>query len=119
MDRKAQIRRYKETPRPAGIFGVRNTVSGRMLVGASANLPGVLNRERFQLEQGSHPDKELQRDWNELGPDAFAFETLDRLEPGDAPGVDQADELRALRRLWLERLAESGVALYPESKRGA
>ena len=119
MDRRELVRQYKETPRPAGIFGVRNTASGRVLIGASVNLPGVFNRERFQLAQGSHPDRELQQDWNRLGPDAFAFETLDRLEPADAPGADQAAELRALLRLWLDKLAAAGVPLYPESRRGA
>jgi hypothetical protein len=38
---------------------------------------------------------ELQRDWNALGPDAFAFEMLDRLEPRDEPGYDPRDDLCA------------------------
>ena len=74
IDRKARMREYKETPRPAGVYRVRNTATGKSLVGSTADLPGMLNRQRFQLEHGSHPDRELQRDWNELGPDAFEFE---------------------------------------------
>jgi hypothetical protein len=117
MDRKALIRRYKETPRPAGVYGVRNNASGKTLLGASANLPGILNRERFQLECGSHPDEELQQDWNDLGPDIFTFETLDQLEPSDAPGYGPAADLRALKQMWLEKLTAAGVALYAESRR--
>ncbi len=56
MDRKALIRQYKETRRPMGVFRVFNTVADRSFVGSSKDLPSVLNRERFQLSHGSHPD---------------------------------------------------------------
>jgi hypothetical protein len=61
LDRRDLIRKYKETPRPADIYRVRNTINGRSVVGASLNLPGMFNRIRFQLEHGSHPDGELAR----------------------------------------------------------
>ncbi len=118
VDRKTLIREYKESPRPAGVFGVRNVETGRLLVGATPNLPGMLNRQRFQLEMGSHPDKELQADWDSLGPDAFAFEVLDELEQIDDPGADQASDLDTLRLVWLERIEEQGITLYPMSRRG-
>ena len=84
-DRKELIREYKETPRPAGVYRVRNVVGGRSLLGSSPDVPAVLNRARFQLDAGLHPDKELQKDWRALGADAFVFETLDLLEPSVAP----------------------------------
>ena len=74
IDRKASVRQYKLNPPPAGTFRVRNTASGKSLVGSAVNLPGMLNRQRFQLQNGSHPSKELQADWNALGPEAFEFE---------------------------------------------
>ena len=36
IDRKAVRRQYKESARPAGLFAVRNTTDGAMLIGASA-----------------------------------------------------------------------------------
>jgi RimJ/RimL family protein N-acetyltransferase len=116
-DRKALVREYLETPRPAGVYGIRNTASGKMLLGSSPNLPGVLNRQRFQLENGSHPDKELQADWNELGPESFVFETLDLLKPSETPTYDPTDDLRVLKELWLEKLTATGVSLYQRSWR--
>jgi RimJ/RimL family protein N-acetyltransferase len=116
-DRRALVREYVETPRPAGVYRVRNTVSGKSLVGSSPNVPGVLNRQRFQLQNGSHPDKELQSDWNDLGPDAFTFETLDLLKPSDDPGYDSTEDLRTLKTMWLEKLAASDAPLYPRSWR--
>ncbi len=118
MDRKQRTREYKETPRPAGVYAVRNSAKGKLLLGASSDLPGVLNRQRFQLEHGAHPDRELQQDWNELGPNAFAFEVLDQLEPSREPGDDPSDDLRVLKEMWLEKLTASSQPLYPFSKRG-
>jgi len=117
-DRKELIREYKQTPQPAGIYRVRNTATGRSLIGSSPNLPGMLNRQRFQLVHGSHPDRELQADWKTLGPDAFEFEVLDRLKPREEPGYDPAADLRALKELWLEKLTAAGEPLYRQSTRG-
>ncbi len=116
-DRKALVRKVLETPRPAGVYGIRNTASAKTLLGSSSNLPGILNRQRFQLENGSHPDKELQADWNGLGPEAFAFETLDLLEPSEDPTYDPTDDLRVLKEMWLEKLTASGAPLYRQSRR--
>lgn len=118
MDRKTQIREYKETPRRAGVYVVRNTVSGKWLVGSTADLPGMLNRQRFQLECGSHPDKELQRDWDDLGADAFEFDVLDELEPSDQPSDDPAEDIRVLGQMWTDRLVAAGQALYPRALQG-
>ena len=115
MDRKAMLRQYKETPRPAGVFAVRNTREDRMLVGTSPDLPGMLNRQRFQLEMGSHPDKALQADWNRLGPDVFVFEVLDELEHRDDGADKLNEELAVLRDEWVERLSAEGRSHYPSA----
>jgi hypothetical protein len=112
IDRKALVRTYKDTPRPAGVFRVRNTNSGKSLVGSTVDLPAMLTRLRFQLELGSHPDRELQGDWNTLGAEAFAFEELDRLEPKDGPGGNPAGDLRVLEEMWIEKLLGTGELIY-------
>lgn len=117
MDRKARIREYKETPRPAGVFRVRNTASGKSFVGSSVDLPAMLNRQRFQLEMGSHPNRQLQADWKAAGPGAFVFEILDTLEPRDEPDYDPVADLRALEELWREKLARSEGAGYGSGPR--
>src|SRR5262245_61736397 len=104
MDRKARIRDYKESRRPMGVFRVRNSVSGKSLVGTSTDLPGMLNRQRWQLDAGTHPNRELQKDWKEFGPGAFAFEVLDTLPAPERTDYDPSDDLRALEALWLDKL---------------
>jgi hypothetical protein len=113
MNRKALIRQYKETPRPIGIFRVRNTVNGKSLVGRSVDVAAMLNRQRAQLRMGAHPNRALQDDWNALGSDAFEFEILDTLKPpADRPDWDPTEDLRELEKLWLEKLAPFGGRGY-------
>ena len=117
VDRKAMLRAYKEAPRPAGIFGVRNLVSGAVLLGATKNLTGMLNRQRFALDSGMHTNKVLQRDYDQLGAGAFAFEVLDELEPSDDPTADLSDELATLETMWRDRLAAEGISDYGPAAR--
>ena len=112
MDRKARIREYKETPRPMGVFRVRNTADGKSFVGSSRDLPAMLNRQRFQLELGSHPNRALQKDWNELGPGAFEFEVLDTLKPTEQSEHDVAEDLKVLVEMWLQKLSLSEAPGY-------
>jgi len=62
MDRKAIIREYKESRRPMGVFQVRNTVTSQVFIGASTDLPAMLNRQRAQLRLGAHVNRRLQAD---------------------------------------------------------
>ena len=116
IDRKERIRQYKETPRPMGVFRVRNTAAGRSLVGLSVDLPSMLNRQRFQLESGGHPDRCLQADWDAAAGAGFEFEVLDTLEVLPESERDPVEDLEALRDIWLERLSTGGELLY--AKRG-
>ena len=110
MDRKTLIEQYKKTKRPMGVYRVRNTQSGRSLIGSSTDVRAILNRHQAQLQLRSHAVAALQSDWDTLGPDAFAFEVLDTLEPREDAARDERaerDELRALEELWVEKLSAS------------
>ncbi len=105
MDRRELARQYKESRRPMGVWCVRNTANGKVLIGTSVDLPAMLNRQQAQLRFGAHANRDLQRDWETFGPAAFRFEVLDTLPPHEPPERDPADDLRVLEALWLERLA--------------
>jgi hypothetical protein len=77
----------------------------------------MLNRQRAQLRFGGHPDRQMQADWNALGPDAFVFEVLDTLEPRDDPAYDPTADLDALEKLWREKLAPGGDPGYKRPRR--
>ena len=112
MDRKEMVRKYKETPRPAGVYRVVHRPSGRTLLGSSPDAPAMLNRVRAQLRMKGHPNPLLQADWEADGPDAFLFEVVDLLPPPDNVGQDPTEELTMLEELWREKLDLPGDSLY-------
>jgi hypothetical protein len=117
-DKKELKNEYKQTHIPMGIFQIRNVANGKVLIGAAFNLRGILNSNRFQLSMGSHPNKRLQGDWNELGSDTFAFEVLDELAPTEEAGYDYRADLAYLEKLWLEKLQPYGERGYNDKTIG-
>ncbi|MBI5168699.1 MAG: GIY-YIG nuclease family protein [Candidatus Eisenbacteria bacterium] len=105
-DRKALTRAYVESERPMGVFRISHKDTGRWFLGVALDVPAMLNRQRFQLDMGSHPNASLQRDWRQFGAEGFAFETLDLLTPAKPPVRDPLAELRTLEGLWRERLRQ-------------
>jgi hypothetical protein len=99
-----------------GVFLIRNVVSERVFLGVGQDLRGVMNRHKFELSMGSHPNKQLQADWNEFGRDSFAFEIVDQLDAPDDPGFDRVKELAFMEQLWLEKLKPFGSRGYNERK---
>jgi group I intron endonuclease len=110
--RKDINREYLERVKPAGVYQVKNTLNGRVLLGSSLNLEGPLNRHKFMLKIGSHPNKELQKDWDEFGPDKFVFEILEQVQVRDDPNFNLQDELTLLEQIWLETLQPAGGRGY-------
>ena len=110
--RKEIHQEYKERVKPAGIYQVKNIVNGKVFLGSSLNLEGPLNRHKFMLKIGSHTNKALQNDWNELGPDNFVFEILEEVKVKDDPNFNLKDELTLLELIWLEKLQPFGERSY-------
>lgn len=105
-------REYKERKKPAGVFQVKNTANGKVLLGSSLNLEGPLNGHRFILTIGQHLNKALQKDWDEYGPDKFVFEILEIVKVKDDPDFNLAEELTLLEQIWLEKLQPFGERGY-------
>ena len=112
MDRKEAMRQYRETHRPAGVFRVTHLPSGRVLLGANVNVAAMLNRVQAQLSLGSHPNRQLQSDWDADGATAFTFEVLDTLPPPETPNEDASAGLETLLELWKDTLGPDLGASY-------
>ena len=110
--RRALTRKYKETVRPAGVFVIRNTLSGRLYIGGSLDVEGAMNRARFELGLRSHRNKALVRDWAAHGAANFSFEVIDHVKERDDPAFDRAAELEKLLALWREELQCHGDRGY-------
>ncbi len=112
MDKKAKIRAYKDTPRPMGIYQIKNKVNGKILIGSSTNLPAILNRFRSELKMGSCRNVALQDEWKQFGSKEFEFKELEVLKPLDNPTYDPSEDLQFLEELWTEKLKPYGDKGY-------
>lgn len=95
-----------------GVFLIRNNLSDKVFLDSGLDLHGIINRHKFQLHNGIHPNKSLQDDWNQLGSKAFAFEIVDELAPREGAEFDHRKELSSLEDFWLEKLRPFGDRGY-------
>lgn len=107
-ERRKRSREARDAFPAMGIYAIRNLASGKVRLGSSRNVHGTINRIRFELRLGTHPDKKLQADWK-LDPSAFVFEVLDLVEERTDPGFDYSAELRALEEIHRSELRAEGT----------
>ena len=116
QDSKRLKQAYKTTKKPMGVFLIRNTVSDKIFLASGLDLRGIMNRHKFQLSVGSHQNRSLQNDWNELGSTRFEFEILDQMEPTGEASFDSRRELTFMEQMWLEKLKPFGERGYNEKQ---
>ena len=111
MDRKELKRLAKETKTDAGVFLIRNHRNGKVHVESTRNLK-TINGKLFQLDMGSHKNRQLQQDWDALGKDPFTVEVLEVLDRPEEGYFDEADALKKLKKKWLDQLQPYGDKGY-------
>ena len=104
MNRKEKIKEYKQSIQPMGVYQITNRVNGKIFLGSSKDLKGILNRIKFQLKNNLHINKQMQKNFNEIGEANFSFEILDYLEPRENMKGDYTKELQTLENMWLEKI---------------
>lgn len=130
MNRREELlMRYMQSKREMGIVRIRNEANGKVLLVSSQNVQGTLNSQRFQLNMGSHGNKELQEEWKAFGENRFSIEVLELLQTGDDVLFDYKDvkrpegfrydiardykeRLQALELKWLNELQPYGERGY-------
>ena len=60
-----------------GIVNIVNKTNGKQFIFKSKNLVKSIENTRNQLNFGCHYNKDLQNDWDELGPDSFNFNIVE------------------------------------------
>lgn len=117
-DRRNELKQsYKEMKTEAGVYQIRNTVNGKVLVAATPNLK-TMEGKRFQLRMGSHKNADLQAEWKQFGEDAFEFEVLEVLEDKVEGAIARQEALRLLDQKWLDKLQPYGDRGYNRAKNG-
>lgn len=114
MNRKKELKEeYKQMKPDMGIFILQSKKDNKAFIETTQNLKGYINRTKFQLGAGNHPNIELQRDWKEQGADNFTIEILETIEyDKDELKTDYSEELEVLEFVWEEKLAEENIEFY-------
>jgi len=118
-NKKALKRQYLETKTRAGVYAIRNQITGRALVAGSTNVQGTLNRHRFELQHGRHRNARLAQDWVEHGESSFFLEVLDMVKLSEDPAFNVARELELLVGLWRQEIPCLGEHGYEDPRQEA
>jgi len=95
---------YKAQKESGGVYAIRNTVNGKVLLLSTTNLQGSKNRFNFSQKTGSCENPKLTADYRLMGNSTFIFEILERLEMGDEQSYESyVKDLKILYSLWLEQ----------------
>jgi hypothetical protein len=95
---------YKQLKFKIGVFQIRNTTNNKIYIDSSTDLVAIWNREKFQLKLGSHPNAELQKEWNEFGEEKFVYEILSEVKQEDDETIDYRKEVKQLARMFIDEL---------------
>ncbi|GCE21591.1 GIY-YIG nuclease family protein [Dictyobacter kobayashii] len=106
MKRRKEIQQaYKERKIVGGVYTITNKQTGQYLIAHTANLRSAQNHFQFAVATGSTVHPRLQKDWNELGAQAFTFKILEEVEQKpDQSSAAFMDDLRTLEELWRANL---------------
>lgn len=111
--KKELIAQYKQTKPSMGIFIVRSKENNKYYLEGTQDLRGKINGTKARLGGGMHPNRELQKEWNEFGAENFIIEILEHLEyDKDESKTDYKEELALLQMMWEEKLAKDNLEFY-------
>lgn len=97
-------REYKENRRPAGVYQIRNTVTGKIFIGSSVDVNARINRHKAGFAFiDSHENPKILPDLKAHGKDSFVFEVLEVLEGEYETDAALREDLKLLEQMWLEK----------------
>lgn len=108
QSRKEMMRAYKEQKQTGGVYVIRNTVTGRVLLQTAPNIAGAKHRFEFAQATNSCVHHALEADWKNYGSAVFIFEILETLEQGEVQtGAAFLEDLKTLEAIRDEQLGET------------
>lgn len=88
----------------AVVYQIRNTVNNKVYIGSTINVASRKKNHFYRLRKGIHPNKNLQKDWNNYDEKCFVFEILEDL------GKAKKDKLIACEQKHLDKVF--GISCY-------
>lgn len=101
--RKKLQQQYSERTVMGGVYAIKNTGSGKLLLLSTLDMPGSKNRYNFAKQTGGCVHPLLNNEW---GKAEFTFEVIEELKKKDDQTEKEfAQEVQALLELTVERYA--------------
>jgi hypothetical protein len=108
--RKELKEEFKQIKTYMGIYQIKNNVNGKIYVDSCPNLKNKWLTLKMQLETGRFANSQLQKDWSQLGADAFVYEVLEKKEVEE--DIDKRWHLKQMAKQWMEKLQPYGDRGY-------
>ncbi|HNW35903.1 MAG TPA: GIY-YIG nuclease family protein [Candidatus Ozemobacteraceae bacterium] len=111
--RRKELKKAAKEAIPAmGVFQIRNTANGRLLIGSSMNLKSSSNSFQMKLSFFSNHNTLLKADLVNCGPAAFKFEILETIDAEKIEMADWPSTVRSLEKKWKSELHPYGEKGY-------
>lgn len=108
--RRKLLEEFKQIKTYMGVIQIQNKVNGKIYINSYPNLKNKWSTLKMQLDLGRFANAQLQKDWKELGPDAFTYEVLEQKEADDM--TDIRWEQKQILKPWLQKLQPYGDRGY-------
>ena len=103
-ERKKLAQNAAETKVVGAIYAVKNTLNGKVLVDATGELQGTINRFEFLKQMNDPFSMKLRGDFMKLGQEAFVLEILETLDKKPEQTLQEfKEDLKLLKEMWLEK----------------
>lgn len=102
--KKEIINAYKEIKLKIGVYQIKNAVNNKVFIGSSIDLIAIWNRHQFQLNNGLHLNSNLQKEWNDFGPENFIYEILSEIKQNNTKTIDYRKEAKQLEAMFIEEM---------------
>lgn len=114
MDRKKELKeQYRQMKPQMGVLMIRSNSQNKCFIEATQDLRGRINSTKFKLAGGAHPNRELQKEWQEFGERNFTIEIVDHLEyDKDETKTDYTEDIALLQMMWEEKMAKEDFLFY-------
>lgn len=98
---------YKGREKTGGVYQIRNTSTGAILLDAATDLNSRKNRFEFSQKTGSCVEIKLKKDWADQEGRQFVFEVLEELKKGETQTETEFKaDIDFLKEIWLDKLSD-------------
>lgn len=101
IKRKQMTQDYLNRKPEMGILEIKNGAGGDTYYSISKDTKADTNSNTFKLKMKSHPNKKLQKLWDEQGEDSFQL-SVPLVLKYDDPKADQTEKLMELEEKYLQ-----------------